>query len=664
MVITESLQQIGARCTISAHPYEVSFVSENGIRFSPEHGGSQRYLNYATLNELIEQEAIEVTYIPNPENNQTLSGLTEKQISTLNRKLSYVKGVYRSHTNPCSQRAIKNTVLTIAKEIGDLKPPSTSSVAGWIKKWISGGYHMLSLAPKMKPSRSYLLKEDPVILRIMEKAVRDVYLNEQRNPQTAVLAEITIKVAQYNASHEIPIEPPSKNKVTRYIKSLDAYEIARKRYGKAYANRKFRAAGRAFYATEPLDLVMADGQIMDIILVKKHEDGTIEEIGRPFLTAFIDVRTRVILGFYISIAPFCAATLLRALADCVVPDRENPKGIPQKLIIDNGSDYLDSGFLRACCRLNIAIEACKPRDPNAKAIIERFFRTLNTDLIHKLPGTTFSNPEDRGDYISQEMAKLTIGELRSYVSNWIEDIYHLSDHRTLQRAPIDVWNDEAPQCFPNTLDKQDAEILLRDERECTLSNGRIEAHGLQWKCTGLKGWEYSQRRLGHDPKVTALIDELDLFTVYVTTRDNPGRPQKAVSICPLYTQGLSLYEHKLVKAELKKKRIKARISRMKDKELYRLRLEFHAALGHRDDRIAKRTLQRLLDHKAALRLKDTSDEPSAQEVRENSASQGHETEPNNNYQDETSVATPLQHELREKHESQYPSTKISKRKPL
>lgn len=665
MNTSNALLQIGAQFEISACPYEVSFVGDDGIRISPKQGGSQRFLTFEAINELIEDDAIEMSYTPNPNEKQMLSALTDQQANYLRRKYSYVKGVYDQHSNPCSQKAIAPTVFKIAKEIKDPKPPSTSSVASWIKKWVESGYQMIVLAPKGKPSRSSLLDLIPELARIVTKAVKEVYLNRQKNPVSAVMATIRIELAEYNAAHEEALPLPSQSTIQRFIHSLDSYQVARKRFGKPYADRKFRAAGIGFFATEPLEMVMADGQIMDIIIVRELEDGSYEEIGRPFLTLIIDVRTRTVLGFHISLAPFCGATLLNALADAVVTDGAKPKGIPGKLIIDNGSDYLSSGFLKACNRMSIAIEACKPRDPNAKAIVERFFRTMNTDLIHKFPGTTFSNPEDRGDYNSQEMARLKLEDLRNFVATWIEHTYHVRDHRTLQRAPIDIWNEEAQEIFPNTLTREDATILLRDTRECTLSQGCVEAHGLKWSCHSLMGWENDQRRQGRDRKVIIQIDELDLSEVYIATKDTPGHYHKALSRRPQYTTGLSLYEHNQLKAELKKKRTNARMIRMQDAELYKLRLEFYAALGHGDDKIAKRKLERLMDHEAAKRLaqestsdpdsSDTSSDPDTQSTDESSedhaeiSSEANEDSPSNS------------NTQRKPH---YPSTNVNKRAPL
>lgn len=673
MKITNSLLQVGARCTISAYPFEVAFVGDNSIRLSPEHGGTQRHLTFETINELIEQGDLEITYTPPPMDEGMLSSLTEKQFSALNRKLAYVQSVYKNHDNARSQKRIASTIAKTAKELGDSKPPATSTVAGWVKQWIEGQFDRRVFLPKLKPSRSDINNEDPALLAILRKAVNSVYLNRQKNTQSAVMAEIQILIAEYNASHDIQLEVPSREKLRRFINTLDSYEVSLRRHGKHYTNRKFRAAGISFVAREPLEMVMADGQVMDVVLVRENEDDTVDDIGRPFLTAFIDIRTRVILGFYISLAPFCGATLLRALKNAVVDDADKPKGIPGKLIIDNGADYQDSGFLKACSKLNILVEACKPRDPNAKALIERFFKTINTDLIHKLSGTTFSNPQERGDYNSQDMARLTIDDLRQHVETWIEDVYHIRVHRSLERAPLDVWNEEAPGCYPNTLSDKDAEILLRDERECTLVKGRIEVHGLQWKCPSLTTWEMTRRRLNKERKVIVRIDELNLSEVYIATKDEPTNFHKAYSRTPGYTQSLSLYEHKLLKDELKKKRITARMTRMADKALYEFRLEYYAALGHADDKVAKRKLERLRDLKVIRRLQqaetDASSTKQNQQIDMASSEQRTEkgTKPSakaDKKSSKTKARSSRVPALGSKPKSQFKITHINKRTPL
>lgn len=157
-----------------------------------------------------------------------------------------------------------------------------------------------------------------------------------------------------------------------------------------------------------------------------------------------------------------------------------------------------------------------------------------------------------------------------------------------------------------TLSPQDAEILARTTENGVVSNGCVERHGLRWRSDALRTWEVSQRSLGRKPEVSIRIDELDLSVVYVEFDDVSRQLIKATSTQPLYTHRLSLYEHKKLKEELKKRELKDRLVQMKDDEAFQLRIQYHAALGHADDPVAYRRLVGLRDQLAALRAGNTT----------------------------------------------------------
>jgi putative transposase len=58
--------------------------------------------------------------------------------------------------------------------------------------------------------------------------------------------------------------------------------------------------------------------------------------------------------------------------------------------------------------------------------------------LHLLPGTTFSNPAERGEYDSRRHSALTLRELERYIALDIVGSYHQSIHRSLGRPPIAV----------------------------------------------------------------------------------------------------------------------------------------------------------------------------------------------------------------------------------
>ena len=547
----------------------------------------------------MESDELEVTYTPPVGSNTSRAGLTEAQIKTLNRRLQYVRAVTNETDKVGSQKRIAVIVKEFAKKIGDASPPGISTVAGWIKRWIDGGRTDSALLSATKPSRAQF-DEDDDLHRIIMAAIKKVYMNRQKNSIAAVVMEVAVRVAEHNCYAESPLKTPSAETIRRYINRIDAYQLDVARHGKAYANRRHRAAGRGFYTTEALELAMADGQMMDIIVVEEDENGDPgADIGRPFLTAVFDVHTRCVLAAEVTLAPFCGGTLLKAMRQACVADPRKPRGVPSTLIVDNGADYQDSGFIAATNKIGTILEICPPFMPNAKAHMERFFGTFNKQLAHKFPGTTFSNPVDKGDYHSQDTARITLRELRLHVETWIDEIYHTNLHRSLGRAPIDVWNEATAQTPPQTIDEADADIIFRTTESRTISNGRVQVHDLMWYSHALRSWEVRQRQLGRKPEVDVQVDELDLGYVYVRLPDNDGTIIKAESTQPQYTRNLSLYEHRLLKEETKKKGIKERFERMKDAELYRLRLEYFAALGHAKDTVARVRRDRLRDALAA-----------------------------------------------------------------
>lgn len=59
-------------------------------------------------------------------------------------------------------------------------------------------------------------------------------------------------------------------------------------------------------------------------------------------------------------------------------------------------------------------------------------------MVHELPGTTFSNPAQRGDYVSEAKATLTVRELLRWLA-LVVAAYHGQVHATLGQTPAGRW---------------------------------------------------------------------------------------------------------------------------------------------------------------------------------------------------------------------------------
>ena len=78
--------------------------------------------------------------------------------------------------------------------------------------------------------------------------------------------------------------------------------------------------------------------------------------------------------------------------------------------------------------------------PHFGGHIERLIGTT-MGAVHMLPGSTFSNPADRGDYRSASAARMTLRELERWIAWEIAGNYHQRVHSALNRPPIAVWRE-------------------------------------------------------------------------------------------------------------------------------------------------------------------------------------------------------------------------------
>ncbi|QCG98709.1 hypothetical protein E6C67_34340 [Azospirillum sp. TSA2s] len=89
---------------------------------------------------------------------------------------------------------------------------------------------------------------------------------------------------------------------------------------------------------------------------------------------------------------------------------------------------------------DVRYEFRPPKTPHYGGHIERLAGTLGKK-IHALPGATFSNPKQRGEYKSEAKAKMTLEELRVWLLNHIVGIYHNKVHDGTGFPPLARWSE-------------------------------------------------------------------------------------------------------------------------------------------------------------------------------------------------------------------------------
>ncbi|MEV7383640.1 recombinase family protein [Streptomyces lydicus] len=214
------------------------------------------------------------------------------------------------------------------------------------------------------------------------------------------------------------------------------------REGSETARRLRSAGGVPPEVTEVLEQVQVDHTPVDVIVVDEQHR---LPIGRPYLTAAIDVVSRWVVGLVVTLeapsAGLClahAATdkrpwLERLEAEAVWP----MSGKPRELYMDNAAEFKSEALRRGCDQHGIRLRYRAPGQPHFGGIIERLIGTM-MELVHELPGTTFSNTAERGAYDSDTRTVLTLRGLQRWLALAVA-CYHGQVHDALGRTPAGIW---------------------------------------------------------------------------------------------------------------------------------------------------------------------------------------------------------------------------------
>ncbi|GGA40656.1 transposase [Dyella nitratireducens] len=327
---------------------------------------------------------------------------------------------------------------------------------------------------------------------------------------------------------------PDPKTVVKRIREQNDYAFACKQLGTKVAKQSYEARPGKLIVDAPLKLVQIDHTLADILLVDENDPNRV--IGRPWLTLAIDVSTRVVLGYFLSFNAPSSISVAMCLAHSMQPKMENFRdplewimyGKPLRILVDNGKDFRSLALIRGCEQHGITLDWRPVRRPHYGAHIERLMGTF-MQMVHTLPGTTFSNPQQRGDYPSEKRACLTLREFRAWLVEKICRSYHVRRHRALGKPPLLAW-EHAFRCEDGSFDPpptpMNREALWRDF--FPFERRRLQRTGVQFK--GTRYWHESFVSLIHPERYVMLhYDPDDLSRIWVRDDDDALIEAKAIA---------------------------------------------------------------------------------------------------------------------------------------
>jgi len=336
--------------------------------------------------------------------------------------------------------ALNGSPRKAAKEAAETLKISDRQIYKLISKYRNSGFKLTSLLPKSPNGGKGKSRLPDQVEQIIIKTISEIYLNKQRYRPSYVIQEIKARC------RNIHIKPPSDNTIRDRIEKLTAYKKNLSRKGKKAAEQFVSAVPSIKEIECPLSVVQIDHTKVDIIIV---DDVYRQPIGRPYLTVAIDCFSRCITGFCLTLEAPSATSIGLCLTHSVFEKDEwlEKRGIeknwpiwgkPDCIYVDNAKEFHSEAMQRGCDFHSIKLEFRPVGKPHYGGIVERVIGTL-MDLVHGLPGTTFSNIQDKGQYDSEGKAVLTLAELEKWLSIVIVDYYHQKIHKSINLPPIEKY---------------------------------------------------------------------------------------------------------------------------------------------------------------------------------------------------------------------------------
>lgn len=440
---------------------------------------------------------------------------------------------------------------------------SVASVYRWIKEFEESNRDLRSLVPRyMNCGGRGKNRLHNIIIEILIDEVENYYKTSIRPSSLDLYEKIKLRIDDYNKFSDKKIENPSYDTIARYTRNLSEYEKESSRIGKRSADNKFYQVNGGIEVTYPFERVEIDGTPLDLIVT--DENGN--KIGKPTFILAIDKLTRYPAGFSLSFGyegwqdvMLCIRHILmdKSYVKEKYPSIKNEWlafGTPESIVIDNGLGFKNDAMIDSGYELGSDIFFCPPRVPQWKASIERFFKTINTQIIHKLPGTTRSRASELGDNEKPETdASISLTDLVEILHEWIIDKYSQKIHSSTCEKPAVLWENETwlhPVPWPDDITR--AIILLGKVEYRQISRAGIKLMWIPYNSNELNKLlkKFSSKVIKDNLNFKVKYDPYNLEKIYVFDHLFDKRWIEVPTIYPIYTKNLTEWEHKLACKEL------------------------------------------------------------------------------------------------------------------
>ncbi len=328
----------------------------------------------------------------------------------------------------------------------------------------------------------------------------------------------------------IPSEASFRRRVERDApKALIAYF---REGDKRFTDEFVTYVERIYDDLEANDVWIADNHTFDIMT--RYDDGR-EGMHRLHLTAFMDAKSGVIVGWNITDNP-CSNSTLFALRMAILRH-----GLPRIVYFDNGSEFLTKDIggrgIRETkrskleerpetilSRLGIEMRNAKVRNGKSKPI-ERFFLTFKNHISKLFDGYTGGHSQERPESLKQKIKRGMIptdSEIRPLVNDLIElenvAMYGGAEQKRYGGyTKMEVWNESIKNRKQRIVKEEDLNLLLMR----TTGYQKVKRKGVFITIAGEQIWYSAPNRIWYqDQEVYVRYDPTDLRSVRIYDKED------------------------------------------------------------------------------------------------------------------------------------------------
>jgi putative transposase len=387
-------------------------------------------------------------------------------------------------------------LAALARETGI----STRTLQRWLRLYRAGGASALDLGPRADAGTRRI---DPGIVRFIE----GLALTKPR-PSMATLHRLAAAEAGRRGALA-----PSYSVVRGIVQALDPALVTLALEGPAsYRDRHELVLRRR--ADRPNQIWQADHTQLDILI-----SGATGKPDRPWLTTVMDDYSRALCGYMVFTGAPSALNTALALRQAIWR-KSDPSwamcGLPDILHVDHGSDFTSHHLERTAIELHVRIIHSTIGRPQGRGKIERFFGTINTEVLSTLPGHL-------GPRNKKPRPTLDLPGLDRAIGGFVA-AYNDRSHSELGISPRDAWVADGwlPR-MPESLEDLDG-LLLTVPKNRTVQRDGIHFQGQRYLSPTLAPFVGQTVTIRYDPRDVSEIRvyDHDTFVCVAIDEDHPN----------------------------------------------------------------------------------------------------------------------------------------------